>query len=155
MNGIKWLIVCLALITSVSCKKDTVDEAEQLQKDIAIIQQYLADNGLTAESTSKGLHYIINSPGTGPQPTASSNVRVAYVGYYTNGSTFDQSPSAGVTFNLQNVIQGWTEGIPKFRQGGSGMLLIPSKLAYGPKGSQSIPPNTVILFDIELLQVTN
>jgi FKBP-type peptidyl-prolyl cis-trans isomerase FkpA len=152
----KYVFVFLALaVTVFSCKKDDFDEEAQLQKDIEIIQQYLTDNGLTAESTSSGLHYIVNNTGNGPQPNASSNVTVAYVGYFTGGNTFDQSSASGATFNLQNVIQGWTEGIPKFKQGGSGTLLIPSKLGYGQNGNSSIPGNTVILFDIELLEVSN
>ena len=145
------LILCLLVLAS--CKKDEFDEEEQLQKDKEIIEKYLSDNGLTAQSTSSGLYYIINSPGTGAQPTSSSNVTVAYVGYYTSGSTFDSSPTTGSSFNLQNVIAGWTEGIPLFKVGGSGTLLIPSKLGYGPKGNSTIAGNTVILFDIELLSV--
>jgi len=147
-----WILLAVSLAFS-SCKKDEFDENEQLQKDKEIIEKYLADNGLTAQSTSSGLYYIINTPGTGAQPTSSSNVTVAYVGYYTNGNTFDSSPSTGSSFNLQNVIAGWTEGIPLFRVGGSGTLLIPSKLGYGPNGNSTIAGNTVILFDIELLGV--
>jgi FKBP-type peptidyl-prolyl cis-trans isomerase FkpA len=143
----------IALIFLASCKKDDHDEAAQLEKDIATIQKYLTDNGLEAQQTGSGLHYIIENPGTGAQPNATSTVKVRYRGYFTNGDTFDESAPAGVTFNLQNVIPGWTEGIPLFKTGGSGVLLIPSKLGYGPKGNATIPGNTVILFDVELLQV--
>lgn len=146
-------LLILCVLTLVSCKKDEVDEAEQLQKDKEIIEKYLSDNGLTAQSTSSGLYYIINTPETGAQPTSTSNVTVAYVGYYISGSTFDSSPSTGSSFNLQSVIAGWTEGIPLFKVGGSGTLLIPSKLGYGPKGNSTIAGNTVILFDVELLSV--
>jgi FKBP-type peptidyl-prolyl cis-trans isomerase FkpA len=148
--------ICLGLgviLALASCKKDEHDEAAQLEKDIAVIQKYLTDNALEAQQTSSGLHYIIDNPGSGAQPTSTSNVKVRYRGYFTNGETFDESPSAGITFNLQNVIPGWTEGIPLFKTGGSGMLLIPSKLGYGPKGNSTIPGNTVILFDVELLEV--
>jgi FKBP-type peptidyl-prolyl cis-trans isomerase len=54
---------------------------------------------------------------------------------------------------LQNVILGWTEGIPYFKEGGSGKLLIPSALAYGPNGTTGIPPNSVLIFEIELIEV--
>jgi len=141
------------ILTLVSCKKDEQDEAAQLEKDIATIQKYLNDNGLEAQQTGSGLHYIIDNPGSGTQPTATSNVKVRYRGYFTNGETFDESAPSGITFNLQNVIPGWTEGIPLFKTGGSGVLLIPSKLGYGPKGNSSIPGNTVIIFDVELLEV--
>lgn len=148
------LFSIVALLTG-ACKKDTFDAEEQLKKDKEIIEKYLADNDLTAESTASGLYYIVNQQGSGSNPTSTSDVTVAYIGYYTNGSTFDQSSVSGVTFNLQNVIKGWTEGIPKFKQGGSGVLLIPSALGYGPNGNSTVPPNTVLIFDVEILEVLN
>jgi FKBP-type peptidyl-prolyl cis-trans isomerase FkpA len=135
-----------------SCKKK-VSEEEQLQIDIEIIQKYLTDNGLEAESRASGLHYIIQNPGFGNFPSSFSNVRVRYTGKFIDGNVFDQSTEMGITFNLQHVIQGWTEGIPLFREGGEGILLLPSKLAYGPNGNSSIPPNSVLVFDVKLLEI--
>lgn len=135
-----------------SCNKGLSPE-EQMEEDIAIIEKYLQDNNLTAEETSSGLHYIVEQQGTGNHPTATDDVHVRYRGYFTDGDVFDESDASGITFNLQSVIQGWTEGIPKFKEGGEGMLLIPSALAYGEKGSGSIPPNTVLIFDVELLDI--
>jgi FKBP-type peptidyl-prolyl cis-trans isomerase FkpA len=71
----------------------------------------------------------------------------------TDGSVFDQSNSAGVSFNLTSVIQGWQEGIPYFKKGGKGKLLIPSALGYGTQGTSGISPNSVLIFDINLLDV--
>ena len=99
------------------------------------------------------MYYVIDVVGTGVQPNSSSQVTVAYKGYYTDGSVFDESSSAGLTFSLSGVIQGWTEGIPYFRKGGKGKLLIPSKLGYGREGSGSVPGNTVLIFDINLIDV--
>lgn len=135
-----------------SCNKGLSPE-EQMEEDIAIIEKYLQDNNLTAEETSSGLHYIVEQQGTGNHPTATDDVHVRYRGYFTDGDVFDESDASGITFNLQSVIQGWTEGIPKFKEGGEGVLLIPSALAYGEKGSGSIPPNTVLIFDVELLDI--
>jgi FKBP-type peptidyl-prolyl cis-trans isomerase FkpA len=121
--------------------------------DNDIIQQYISDNNLNAESTESGLYYVIDVPGTGENPTISSNVTVAYTGSLTDGSIFDQSNSNGITFPLSGVIQGWQEGIPLFKEGGSGILLIPSALGYGSQSVGSIPANSVLIFDVNLIDV--
>jgi FKBP-type peptidyl-prolyl cis-trans isomerase FkpA len=134
-----------------SCAKKKAEE--QAAEDEKIIQQYISNNNLTAIPTGPGLYYVIDSQGTGSSCTGTSTVRVAYTGSFTSGVEFEQSPSTGITFSLQSVIKGWTEGIPYFKEGGSGKLILPSALAYGKNGSGSIPPNTVLIFDIELLEV--
>ena len=128
-------------------------EKRQAKKDEESITKYISNNHLNAIATGTGLYYVIDVVGTGVQPNSSSQVTVAYKGYYTDGSVFDESSSAGLTFSLSGVIQGWTEGIPYFRKGGKGKLLIPSKLGYGREGSGSVPGNTVLIFDINLIDV--
>ncbi|WP_366185926.1 FKBP-type peptidyl-prolyl cis-trans isomerase [Flavobacterium ovatum] len=124
------------------------------ENDAAIVK-YLADNQLTAAKTASGLYYIISDEGTGAQPTATSNVTVEYKGYYTDKTVFGQSSSGGATFGLQNVIKGWTEGIPYFKAGGSGILLIPATLGYGSADYNGIPAGSVLIFDIKLIKVNN
>lgn len=119
----------------------------------AEIVKYIANNQLNAVKTASGLYYVIDEAGTGKQPTATSNVTVAYKGYYTNKTVFDQSTSAGVSFNLQQVIKGWTEGIPYFKEGGSGKLLIPATLGYGSYNYNTIPGGSVLIFDVKLISV--
>ena len=82
------------------------------------------------------MYYVINETGTGTQPTSSSDVTVAYKGYFTNGTVFDQSPESGISFGLNQVIKGWTEGIPYFKTGGKGMW--PGKRQF-PVSAQSVP----------------
>ena len=94
-----------------------------------------------------------NEQGTGTQPTAASNVTVAYKGYFTNGNVFDQSKAEGISFGLNQVIKGWTEGIPYFKAGGSGVLLIPSHLGYGSTNNGPIPGGSVLIFDVKLISV--
>ena len=94
-----------------------------------------------------------NEQGTGTQPTAASNVTVAYKGYFTNGNVFDQSKAEGISFGLNQVIKGWTEGIPYFKTGGSGVLLIPSHLGYGSTNNGPIPGGSVLIFDVKLISV--
>ena len=144
-------VLLLVAISLSSCGKKKAEE--QAAADDVIIQQYILDNNLNAIATGSGLYYVIDSQGTGDACTSASTVTVAYTGSYTSGVEFEQSTAQGVTFSLQGVIAGWTEGIPYFKEGGSGKLLIPSALAYGKNGSGSIAPNTVIIFDIELIDV--
>ena len=135
----------------ISCAKRRA--RKQAEADEEIITQYISDNNLNATATGSGLYYVIESQGTGPNPTATSDVTVAYTGMLTSGDQFDASGPGGATFNLQNVIQGWTEGIPYFKEGGEGKLLIPSALGYGTNNVGTIPANSVLIFDVRLIEV--
>ena len=134
----------------VQCKKDEENQSEIDQK---IITAFIADNGLDAQNVGGGLYFVDEQTGTGQSPTESSTVRVAYRGYFTNGQVFDESSTAGVVFGLNQVIRGWTLGIPHFKEGGRGKLLIPSEMAYGSNPPQGIPRNSVLIFDIHLIEV--
>jgi len=142
-------ILLIAFVLN-SCSKKSA--AKQAAEDDKIILQYISDHSLLATKASSGLYYVIDVQGTGASCHSSSDVKVAYKGYFTNGEVFDESAS-GITFNLQQVIEGWTLGIPYFKEGGSGKLLLPSALAYGKKGTSGIPENSVLIFDIELIEV--
>lgn len=151
----KSTLLALISLLFVSCLSDKeaskpVDYTVQNEKEIV---DYIAKNNLTATKTDSGLYYVVKEVGTGAQPTASSNVTVAYKGYFTNGNIFDQSDSAGISFGLNQVIKGWTEGIPYFKEGGNGVLLIPSHLGYGSDGSGPIPGGSVLIFDVKLIKV--
>ena len=84
---------------------------------------------------------------------SATEVNVVYKGYFTDDAVFDESAPNGVTFNLSQVIPGWTEGLQYFKEGGKGKLFIPSSLAYGRYGNQSIPGGAVLIFDIDLITV--
>jgi FKBP-type peptidyl-prolyl cis-trans isomerase FkpA len=143
------LLLCLAAL--VGCNK--FDPAEQAELDEAAIVKYLADRQLTAQTTGSGLHYIIDSLGTGVFPTLASTVTVQYKGSLLDGTVFDQSATTGATFPLANVIAGWQEGIPFYKEGGRGKLYIPSALGYGNRANGSIPANSVLIFDVYLINV--
>ncbi|GAA3578856.1 FKBP-type peptidyl-prolyl cis-trans isomerase [Snuella lapsa] len=147
----KTFIALVTCVIALSCSKKEVTDF--VSKNDEEIKSYLADNNLTAEKSNTGLYYIINEPGIGAQPTFSSDVTVAYKGYFTNGNVFDQSNSEGISFNLQQVISGWTEGITYFKEGGSGMLLIPAHLGYGNNYYNGIPGGSVLIFEINLISV--
>lgn len=152
----KTFYLALFSLFLISCGNDdenqVVDYREINEQEI---QNYLEVNNLEAERSSSGLYYIIEEEGTGAQPTTSSHVTVAYRGYFLNGNIFDQSNASGATFSLQQVIPGWTEGITYFNEGGSGQLFIPAHLGYGSFDYRGIPGGSVLIFDIELLDVAN
>jgi FKBP-type peptidyl-prolyl cis-trans isomerase FkpA len=142
----------LLLLLNGSCKKKS--DVNQAEVDQGIITQYIADNNLTtAKATGSGLYYVVTTQGQGLQPNATSNVTVKYKGMLTNGSVFDETSNIGLAFNLGGVIKGWQEGIPLFNKGGKGKLLIPSALGYGNQAQPKIPANSVLIFDVELLDV--
>ncbi|MCF6139819.1 FKBP-type peptidyl-prolyl cis-trans isomerase [Flavobacterium sp. K77] len=150
----KYTVLALISFLFVSClsdnDKEPTDFTAQNEKQIT---DYIAAKNLTATATGTGLYYVVTEQGTGAQPTATSNVTVAYKGYYTNGNVFDQSKPEGISFGLQQVIKGWTEGIPFFKEGGSGMLLIPAHLGYGSFDYSGIPGGSVLIFDIKVIKV--
>lgn len=149
----KYLYLFLVFAACVAgCAKKKAEK--QAKKDDEIIQQYISDHGLTtAYKTESGLYVVIEAPGTGASCTSNSTVKVAYSGYFTNGTIFDESLPAGIQFGLPGVIKGWQEGIPHFKEGGVGKLLVPSGLAYGKNGTSGIPANSVLIFDIQLIDV--
>ena len=141
----RYLILLLAISTlsTLSCKDES---------DMEKIEGYLADNNLTATSTPSGLYYIITKEGTGGHPNLSSSVTVKYKGYRLNGEVFDETTGNNTaTFPLTNLILGWQEGIPLLKKGGKGTFFSPSGLAYGPNGVAGIPANSVLIFEIELV----
>ena len=107
--------------------------------------------------TASGLQYKVVKEGTGRSPKATDKVTVHYRGTLIDGTEFDSSYKRGepVTFALNQVIKGWTEGIPLMKEGGKCTFAIPSELAYGERGTPGGPigPNAVLIFEVELLSV--
>ena len=145
-------LFALLFIFFISCGGDDQPK-DYISLNEKEIQQYLVNKNLQAEKSPSGLYYIIENEGTGLHPTTTDQVRVAYKGYFLNGSVFDQSAAEGISFNLQQVIRGWTEGITYFKEGGSGLLLIPSHLGYGFQDYRGIPGGSVLIFEIDLIKV--
>ena len=148
----KKILVPFIVLLFINCASDDSSKDYTVDNEKEIVE-FIADNNLNAQKSASGLYYVIDEQGSGEAPSASSNVTVAYKGYFTNGSVFDESNSEGISFNLNQVIAGWTEGITYFNEGGNGVLLIPSRLAYGNSGRPGIPSGAVLIFDIELLSV--
>lgn len=147
----KFFVLALTVICFFSCKKDNSSDL-QLIEDKAKIRQYLTEHSLVADSLDTGLYYIIEEAGTGTiHPEPQSTVVVLYQGYLLDGTVFDQTNTNALTIPLGYVIKGWQQGIPLFKKGGKGKLFVPSSLGYGPDQVGSIPPNSVLIFDINLV----
>lgn len=117
------------------------------------IDEFVEEGGTRTES---GLAYRIIEPGRGGKPGASDTVEVHYEGRLTDGTVFDSSHRRGesISFPLDQVIPGWTEGLQLIAPGGSIQLVIPSELAYGDRGSPpAIPGGATLIFDVELIDV--
>jgi FKBP-type peptidyl-prolyl cis-trans isomerase FkpA len=153
-NKIARLLTALIFLISFfminSCAKDE-DYAEADDKSI---KEYLEKKGITAQKTESGLYYLITVPGNSMRPNLSSQVTVDYKGYFLDDSVFESTYSGNApTFVLQNVIAGWREGLQLFGKGGKGTLFIPSHLGYGNTATSGIPANSVLIFDIHLIDI--
>ncbi|GAB4018072.1 hypothetical protein GCM10028808_51460 [Spirosoma migulaei] len=121
------------------------------QEEIAALKQYIGTNRIAAKADNRGFYYTIQSPGLGAKPTVCSNVTVNYTGMLTNGATFDSS--SGISFDLNQLIVGWQEGIPLVAPGGSITLYLPPSLAYGSQEQNDIPANSILVFKIDLIKI--
>jgi len=116
--------------------------------DYLSVEEYVKENNLDTEESTSGLNYIIHNRGEVETPALSDSITFDYTGYFLGGGNFDGGTN--VTFLLNQLILGWQEGIRLIGKGGEITLLIPSRFAYGPQGSGSVPGDTDIGFDITL-----
>lgn len=144
---------------------------EQKGIDDQLIKDFLAQKNIEANRTESGLFYIVTQEGSGEQPQQGDSVSVNYVGKLMDGTVFDTSyeelaQEAGVynenrtyspfsfPIGKRQVIAGWDEGLMLLNEGSKATFYIPSGLAYGQRGSgRRIPPNSPLIFDVELVEV--
>ncbi len=141
-------------------KRRAAAEAEQATLAAANAKEgekFLLENrvkeGVT--ETPSGLQYKVIEMGNGPKPAATDKVTVNYRGSLLNGTEFDSSFTRGepISFELDKVIAGWTEGVQLMPVGSKFMFYIPSELAYGPAGGGPIGPNATLIFEVDLLGI--
>jgi FKBP-type peptidyl-prolyl cis-trans isomerase FkpA len=142
------LFLLLLIFSFGACKKDKT----QSEIDEETINNYLTTNHLTAIHHSSGIYYFITEQGSGGSPVYNSQITVKYKGYLTNGFVFDQT-TGDKTFTspLNYLIKGWIIGIPLLQKRGKGTFFIPSGLGYGSQDQKDIPANSVLIFEIELI----
>ena len=119
--------------------------------------KFLAENKTKGGviTTESGLQYKVITEGTGAKPKLEDVVKVHYTGKLLDGTMFDSSIERGepVEFPLNGVIAGWSEGVQLMSVGSKYIMWIPSELAYGEPGNQSIKPNSTLEFEVELLEI--
>lgn len=126
---------------------------ENKEKGAKFLEENKAKEGVKV--TESGLQYQVLTEGTGAQPKAEDTVKVHYKGTLIDGTEFDSSYSRNepAEFGVGQVIRGWVEGLQLMKVGAKYKFFIPSDLAYGPQGRPSIPPNSVLVFEVELLDI--
>jgi FKBP-type peptidyl-prolyl cis-trans isomerase FklB len=126
-------------------------------KNLKAGEDYLAANARKdgVKTTASGLQYKVIKSGTGATPKLTDTVKVHYHGMLIDGTVFDSSVQRGepVTFPLRGVIPGWTEALQLMKVGDKWQLYLPARLAYGERGNGLIGPNSVLIFDVELLSI--
>lgn len=156
MGKIIVLVVIVGLVAFYFSRQAANKEAAlaNIQKGVA----FLAENKtlVDVKETESGLQYQVLKEGTGEtHPTARSKVKVHYHGTLTDGTVFDSSVERNqpISFGLNQVIPGWTEGVQLMVEGEKTRFFIPANLAYGNSATGKIPPGSVLIFDVELLKI--
>jgi FKBP-type peptidyl-prolyl cis-trans isomerase len=130
---------------------------EKAERGKAENELFLANNKKEAgvATTASGLQYKVISSGKGKMPKASDNVTVHYTGRLIDGTVFDSSAGKDpVSFNVDGVIEGWTEALQLMHEGDKWTIFIPAAIGYGEQGAgPQIPPHATLIFDVELIKV--
>lgn len=144
------ILFSLSLLFIISCGNKN-EENTEVKLEEATMELKVGEE-VTTES---GLKYEVLTLGTGEKPTASDKVEVHYHGTLLDGTVFDSSVDRGETikFGLNQVIKGWTEGLQLMPTGSKFKFTIPSELAYGERKTGSIPPNSTLIFEVELFSI--
>jgi FKBP-type peptidyl-prolyl cis-trans isomerase FkpA len=160
MSKLSWFFLsvtfCFCACAKKKCdyKDDGVVAPASEQK---AVKQYLDSLGITASLHPRGFYYKIGDGGSGAVPGECSQITVSYIGQLTDGTIFDQQTS--FVTELANLIDGWQQGMPLVKKGGEINLYIPPSLGYGSQSvstsnpNTSIPPYSILIFDIHLLDV--
>jgi len=155
MKKYTWIFIALVFGIAtgywIMQNRDTGDPMEAGKK-------FLEDNAKRegVKATPSALQYEVLKEGTGPKPGPTSTVEVHYEGRLINGKVFDSSyeRKETISFPLNRVIPGWTEGLQLMTTGSKYRLFIPSELGYGARGAGAdIPPNAALIFDVELISI--
>jgi FKBP-type peptidyl-prolyl cis-trans isomerase FklB len=138
--------------------KQTAKMKEEGDKNKKEGEAFLAQNKTKSgvKTTASGLQYKVITAGNGATPKPEDKVKCNYRGTLLNGTEFDNSYKRGepIVFPVKGVIKGWTEALQMMKVGDKWQLFIPSDLAYGEQGAgQTIPPNSTLIFEVELLGI--
>jgi FKBP-type peptidyl-prolyl cis-trans isomerases 1 len=147
------LFLIPAFILLNGCSKNKSCEPRTPASETAEIQAFATAKGINASVDPSGVYYQIMNPGGPDKPNASSKIVITYTGQLLNGQVFDQmnTPNQSQPWTLGTLIPGWVTGLPHIGKGGSIKLIIPSSLAYGCMSNGVIPSNSILYFEIQLV----
>ena len=140
-------------LSDVEAKKAEEESMSAMEDGISFLEENGKREGVV--TTESGLQYEVITKGDGPLPVEESTVSVFYEGTLTDGTVFDGNfdTKDTISFPLNGVIQGWTEGLQLMPLGSTYKLYIPSTLGYGPRDAGPIPGNSTLIFTVELLEI--
>lgn len=152
------LTLALGLLAGCGVKEDKTTMEKNPSANPATSETFLAQNAKKegVKTTASGLQYKVIQSGTGESPKLTDRVKVHYHGTLIDGTVFDSSVQRGqpISFPVGGVIPGWVEALQLMKVGDKWQLFIPAKLAYGDQSpSPAIPPNSVLIFEVELLGI--
>jgi FKBP-type peptidyl-prolyl cis-trans isomerase FkpA len=150
------LPLIVIIIAASSCGKNIENSCPPVtvvapDTQVAVLQHYIDSSGIVAVKDPRGFFYSIADSGSGTAPTPCSLITINYKGKLLNGTDFDAGHDS--QFLLGQLINGWQEGVPLIRKGGHITLYLPPYLGYGAAVSTTIPSNSHLIFDIELVGV--
>lgn len=156
------VILLFVLFLGLNCMKSDTCSPKTVSSEAPQIQSFATAQGMNVTAHSSGLYYQIIDPGTGATPTLSSKIAITYTGMLLNGTVFDERltpnnstdpTSEDRPWPLSDLIEGWRVGIPLVKEGGHIKLIVPSAMGYGCIPYGIIPANSILFFDIHLVQV--
>lgn len=155
---LKYILTAIVIAIAIFVVMRTASNKKASAENIQLGLDYLASNMVKegVVTTESGLQYQVLEKGTGTQhPEASDKVKVHYHGTLIDGTVFDSSVARGqpISFGLNQVIKGWTEGLQLMVVGEKTRFFIPSNLGYGNSASGPIPAGSTLIFDVELLGI--
>lgn len=157
-----WEVKMVSVKTKEQLEKETAEkEKTQAAGDDKLIQDHLKAKGITnAKKTASGLYYVVHAEGAGESPKDGQSVTVNYTGQTLAGEKFDSNVDPAFNhvepfkfpLGKHQVIRGWDEGVAVMKKGTKATFYLPSTMGYGERGAgPKIPPNAILVFDIELL----
>lgn len=154
----KFIFIILAIAAVLYMIYSGMKNQQSAVQNVEVGTEFLAKNATRdgVITTASGLQYQVLQQGTGQQhPTATDTVEVHYHGTLIDGTVFDSSVERGepISFPLNRVIPGWTEGVQLMHVGDKVRFFIPPELGYGNRSAGKIPPGSVLIFDVELLAI--
>ena len=147
-------LVCFIVFLSGGCVKSNTCSPNAPSSEFPQMLAYASTNGMTIMADASGLYYEIIDPGSGVTPVLSSKIFITYTGKLLDGTIIDHQDVPNTTgLTLSGFIEGWRIGIPLIHKGGHIKLIVPSALAYGCQPYNGLPANSILFFDIALVDV--